>query len=86
MHCKNALCVHSLGSGVGLYDLVSLILAEVHGKGAVSGSVFDVDTARILVSMVVNLMATLCIAVKAWYDSSELFLLYYIYIMQAVLW
>ncbi len=62
------LCVYSLVSGVGLYDLVNLIHVEVHGKGTASDSGLDVDTARILVSMIVNLMATLCIAVKAWYD------------------
>ena len=62
------LCVHQRVSGVGLYDAVNLSASEVHGGGIISGSPMDVDTARILVSMIVNLMATLCIAVKAWYD------------------
>ena len=51
-----------------MYDAVNASLSEVHGGGIISDSANDVDTARILVSMVVNLMATLCIAVKAWYD------------------
>ena len=51
-----------------MYDLVNLGASEVHGGGIISDSANDVDTARILVSMIVNLMATLCIAVKAWYD------------------
>ena len=62
------LYVLSLVSGVGLYDLVNLSVSLVHGGGTESNTADDVDTARILVSMVVNLMATLCIAVKAWYD------------------
>ena len=57
----------------------------VHGGGRESDIANDVDTARILVSMIVNLMATLCIAVKAWYDGLEL-CLYHIHIMQAVSW
>ena len=56
-----------------MYDIVNLSVSEVHGGGTVSDSANDVDTARILVSMVVNLMATLCIAVKAWYDGLQIF-------------
>lgn len=55
----------------------------VHGGGRESDMANDVDTARILVSMVVNVMATLCIAVKVWYDGLEV-CLYHIYIMQAI--
>ena len=68
-----------------MYDAVNLNASEAHGGGIIGDSANDVDTARILVSMVVNLMATLRIAVKAWYDGCELFL-YYIYIMQAIPW
>ncbi len=57
-----------------MYDLINASLSEVHGEGDASGSADNVDTARILVSMVVNLMATLCIAVKAWYDGLENFI------------
>ena len=51
-----------------MYDLVNLSASVAHGGGTAGDTADDVDTARILVSMVVNLMATLCIAVKAWYD------------------
>ena len=54
-----------------MYDLINAGLSEVHGGGIESDTANDVDSARILVSMVVNLMATLCIAVKAWYDGLE---------------
>ena len=68
-----------------MYDLINASLSAVHGGGILSDSASNVDTARILVSMVVNLMATLCIAIKAWYDGLEL-CLYYIHIMQAIPW
>ena len=50
----------------------------VHGAGKPSDSAHDVDTACILVLMIVNLVATLCIAVKAWYGGLEAFFLNYI--------
>ena len=53
-----------------MYDLVNFSVSGFHG-GTISDSANDVDSARILVSMVVNLMATLCIAVKVWYDGLE---------------
>ena len=51
-----------------MYDIVNISASVVQGGGTVGDSVLDADTARILVSMVVNLMDTFCIAVKAWYD------------------
>ena len=54
-----------------MYDLVNVSVSSAHAGGVESDTANDVDTARILVSMVVNLMATLCIAVKAWYDGPE---------------
>ena len=69
---------------VGLYDLVNASISQIHCPVSSCYNWVSDDSARIIVSLVVNLMATLCIALKAWYDSAEVSCC--IHMIQAIPW